>query len=68
MQSAPVAQMTRNQWRRIRETLGLSQEELAKELGVDRTSITRYENGAAPIPESRMIALKLLQQAKESAA
>ncbi len=53
---------------RIRKRLGLSRPRLADELGVDRSSITRYENGTVEIPTSREKALRLLQQVKESAA
>lgn len=62
MHDATVVQMTRKQWRRIRETLGLTAKELADELGVDYSSVTRYESGAVQIPESRAKALKLLEQ------
>ncbi len=53
---------------RIRKSLGLSKSGLADELGVNRSSITRYESGKVEIPLSREKALKLLQQVKESAA
>ena len=37
--------LTRQQLKRIREQLGLSQEEFALELGVGRTAVNRWESG-----------------------
>ena len=68
MHDAILVQMTRKQWRRIRETLELTPKELAHELGVDYSSVTRYESGAVKIPKSRAKALKLLQRAMDAAA
>ncbi|MCI0371432.1 MAG: helix-turn-helix domain-containing protein [candidate division NC10 bacterium] len=43
--------MTPAALRRIRRDLGLTQEQLAKELGVDRVSVARWETAARPISE-----------------
>lgn len=49
-----------------RTELGLSQEELAEELGVDRSTVTRWENGAtkAPNPARRLVAEMLERHRK----
>lgn len=52
--------MTSKEMKRIRARLGCTQEELAAELGIDRSRITRYENGADNIPESRAKSLLLI--------
>ena len=44
--------------KRIRHRLGLTPQQLAQELGIDRTRIVRYENGTDPIPHSREKALE----------
>ena len=44
--------MDKATFKRKRERLRLTQEELAKKLGKSRPSIARYEAGDIPIPES----------------
>lgn len=41
--------MTPQQFKRIRTALGLTQEGLAKELGLDVTTVSRYERGLLEI-------------------
>lgn len=43
--------MTPDQLRRYRIAMDMTQEELAKKLGVDRMTILRYENGKTHIPK-----------------
>jgi len=45
--------------RDARERLGLTQDELAARLGLDRKTINRYENGW-PIPERSRLAIQQL--------
>jgi repressor LexA len=51
--------------RRLRERLGLTQEQLARELGVHRVSVARWETGEHRIPEpvARLLG-RLRQEAK----
>ena len=44
--------MTKEQLRRVRERLGLSQAELSERLKVDRSTVTRMENGKQAITQS----------------
>ena len=43
--------MTRQELRRIRGVLGLTQEQLAEHLGVARNTVARWESGRLPIRE-----------------
>lgn len=49
--------MTGAQLRAARLRLGLTQQQLADTLDVDRTSVARWETGAQPLP--RLVALAL---------
>ena len=53
--------MTEETFRRKRERLGLTQEELGKRLGKNRITIIRYESGETPIPKAVEMALKLIE-------
>ena len=60
--------MTAEEFKRIRNALGFSQEELADELGVSRVSVTRYENGTIAINENKSKQVRNLLKLKDSAA
>ena len=53
--------MDKDTFRRKRERLGLTQEELAKRLGKNRLTIIRYESGETPIPKAVEMALKVVE-------
>jgi transcriptional regulator with XRE-family HTH domain len=61
MSEAPQASAT-PQWtlgdrlRKARETAGLSQAQLAREIGIGRTSLTHYETGKKAIPKTALLA------------
>jgi transcriptional regulator with XRE-family HTH domain len=48
-------------FRRKRERLGLTQEELGKRLDITRMTIHRYELGKKPIPKAIEMALQLIE-------
>lgn len=50
------------QLRDTRLSCGVSQEELAQRLGVDRVSLSRYETGERAIPFSAILTISLLLQ------
>jgi DNA-binding XRE family transcriptional regulator len=39
----------------------LTQEKLAKRLGINRMTIIRYESGESPVPKSIEMAMKLIE-------
>ena len=49
--------------KRARERLGMTQQELAEELGMQRNSITRMEMGIQPIMRTTELAIKYLLSA-----
>ena len=53
--------MDKETFKRRREKLGLTQEELAKRLGASRATINRYENGRTRITQAVEMALKLIE-------
>jgi transcriptional regulator with XRE-family HTH domain len=53
--------MDTDAFRRKRKGLGLTQENLAKRLGINRMTIIRYESGESPVPKSVEMALKLIE-------
>lgn len=60
--------MTANQYASRRKSLGLSHQEMADELGIDRGTSRRYEKGEIVIPKVVVLALDFLKlKAKEAA-
>ena len=57
--------MTKDQVRRLRKQLGMTQQELADTLGTTQTSVARWEMGLHQISEPTARLLKLLAQAQE---
>jgi len=55
-------QLTKEQFKTIRTELQYTQDELAKELGVDSVSISRYENGHREISKTISILLHRIYQ------
>ena len=53
--------MDKDQFRRKRKRLGLTQTELAKRLGKSRPTIARYESGELPVPKAIEMALKVIE-------
>ena len=53
--------MDKEQFRRKRKRLGLTQTELAKCLGKSRPTIARYESGELPVPKAIEMALKVVE-------
>jgi transcriptional regulator with XRE-family HTH domain len=53
--------MDKDTFRRKRERLGLTQEEMAKRLGKNRLTVIRYESGNFPIPKAIELALKAIE-------
>jgi repressor LexA len=52
--------MAKHEFRRLRESLGLTQGQVAARLGLVRLSVLRYENGQRRIPGSVALALQQL--------
>jgi len=53
--------MTRQEYKRIRESLGLTQGQLAKSTGLRLNTISRRERGELPITKEAALALRFLQ-------
>ena len=56
--------LDKDQFRRKRKRLRLTQTELAKRLGKSRPQIARYESGEYPVPKAIELAMKAIE-AKE---
>ena len=53
--------MDKDTFKRKRDRLGWTQEEMAKRLGKNRITIIRYESGETPVPKAVEMALKLIE-------
>ena len=53
--------MDKDTFKRKRDRLRLTQEEIAKRLGKNRITIIRYESGETPVPKAVEMALKLIE-------
>ena len=53
--------MDKDMFRRKRERLGLTQEEMGKRLVKNRITIIRYESGETPVPKAVEMALKVVE-------
>lgn len=52
----------RRRFERLRTEMGMTQSALAKELGLQPNTISRYELGTIPIPERTMKLMELLRR------
>ena len=59
--------MSGSQVKKFRERLGMSQAELAHELGIDRTTVNRWESGIIGVSDSRVKMLKMIAKLKGAA-
>jgi DNA-binding transcriptional regulator YiaG len=59
--------VTGDEVRRIRERLRLTQRELARELGVSRVTVARWETGVYAIPEPTARLLQRIRQERSRA-
>lgn len=57
------AAMTAEEFKQAREALGMSQAELAREMGLSNVTVWRYESGETPITEDRAKTLRLMLSA-----
>ena len=54
--------------KRRREALGLTQAQLAREMGLDSITVSRYERGVLPIPKTVELAFELIELRMKEAA
>ena len=59
--------MKSDELKRIRDRLQMTQEELAKRLGVSRLSVLRWENGQSDISKSMAIAIRSIAKEERAA-
>jgi DNA-binding transcriptional regulator YiaG len=57
--------MTRQEFKKLRESIGYSQSQLAKEMGLYVRSISRWETGEVPLPRMAELALRYLAEQVE---
>jgi transcriptional regulator with XRE-family HTH domain len=54
--------------RRRREALGMTQDDLARELGVKMMTVSRWERGVYPIPRHIALAVEAIEARRRIAA
>ena len=59
--------MTGEEYKQLRDQLGLTQARLANELNIDQSTVARRESSASPIDTEAEIAIRSLVAAKETA-
>lgn len=60
--------MNREDLKHRRENLGLTQEQLARELDVTVLTISRWERGVYPVPKHIELAVEALEKRRKEAA
>lgn len=60
--------MNREDLKRRREKLGLTQEQLARELDVTVLTVSRWERGVYPVPKHIELAVEALEKRRKEAA
>ena len=60
--------MQPDELRRRREALGMTQDDLARELGVKMMTVSRWERGVYPIPRHIGLALEAIEMRRKVAA
>jgi transcriptional regulator with XRE-family HTH domain len=60
--------MNREELKRRRENLGLTQEQLARELDVTVLTVSRWERGVYPVPKHIELAVEALEKRRKEAA
>jgi transcriptional regulator with XRE-family HTH domain len=54
--------------KRHREALGMTQDDLARELGVKMMTVSRWERGVYPIPRHIALAIEAIEMKRRMAA
>ena len=57
-----IGNVTGNEFKKLRESIGHTQASLSKEIDVTIRSLTRWETGETPIPKIAELALKYVAQ------
>ncbi len=60
--------MKPDELRRRREALGMTQDDLAHELGVKMMTVSRWERGVYPIPRHISLAIEAIEMRRKVAA
>ncbi len=54
--------MTRQEFKKLRDSIGYSQSQLAREMGLYVRSISRWETGEIPLPKMAELSLKYIAE------